>query len=99
MNTNQLMTGAAVGLAAFALYQFTKRPGGAILATQPAQQQRDAGLQSWFGSLMEPGYFSQGATAYNALTMSTLGAIAPTSAALPSFASYAQFLNRNEKSA
>lgn len=93
MNANQLMTGAAVGLAAFALYQFTKKPGQ-MLASQPGQQQRDAGLQSWMNSLWTPDYFGQAATGYNALTMSTIGAIAPiVPAGLTSYTQLTDYLN------
>lgn len=46
MTANKLMTYGAIAFAAFALYQFNRRPGQAI-ANQPGQQQRDAGLAAW----------------------------------------------------
>ncbi|HWI12107.1 MAG TPA: hypothetical protein VNU48_12315 [Burkholderiaceae bacterium] len=46
MNSNNLMTVGAVGFAGFALWWITRKPGGAV-TTQPAQQQRDIGLNSW----------------------------------------------------
>lgn len=46
MNANQLTTYGALGFAAYALYQFLKKPGQP-LANQPGQQQRDADLLVW----------------------------------------------------
>jgi hypothetical protein len=46
MNTNQLMTAGAIAFAAFALWQFTRKPGQAV-ANQPGQQARDVGLATW----------------------------------------------------
>jgi hypothetical protein len=46
LTTNQLMTAGALAFAAFAVWQFTRKPGQAI-ANQPGQQQRDAGLMAW----------------------------------------------------
>lgn len=41
-----LLTLGAVIFAGFALYEFTKKPGG-VVSTQPGQQQRDTGLTQW----------------------------------------------------
>lgn len=46
MTANQLMTAGAVAFAGFALYSFTKRPGGQ-LAAQPGQAARDSALQGF----------------------------------------------------
>lgn len=50
MTQNQLMTAGAVAFAGFALWWINRgtRAQGAAIATQPAQQQRDSGLQAWF---------------------------------------------------
>lgn len=60
MTANQLMTAAAVAFAGFALYSFTKKPGGQLSA-QPGQAARDAALQrfmdqtSWQFSTIDGG--------------------------------------------
>lgn len=46
LKPQHLMTVGAVIFAGFALYEFTKKPGGATSA-QPGQAQRDAGLMQW----------------------------------------------------
>jgi hypothetical protein len=50
MTQTQLLTGGAIGFAVFALW-YAVRPSQQAVATSPAQQQRDIGLTSWFGSL------------------------------------------------
>ena len=49
---DKLATYAAFGFAAFALWWITRTPSGSA-STQPAQQQRDAGLQAWYDSLSQ----------------------------------------------
>jgi len=46
LSPSHLATIGAVLFAGYALYEFTKKPGG-VLSTQPGQQQRDAGLQTF----------------------------------------------------
>ncbi|HEV6968849.1 hypothetical protein [Roseateles sp.] len=46
LDTNHLMGVAAVLFAGFALWQFTKKPGGQV-ASQPGQRQQNAALQVW----------------------------------------------------
>lgn len=46
MTTNQAMTIAAVGLAAFAVWRIFAKPGG-MVPTQPGEAQRLAGLKTW----------------------------------------------------
>jgi hypothetical protein len=46
MTSAKLMTAGAVAFAGFALWYVFRTPGQTI-ASQPAQQQRDAGLASW----------------------------------------------------
>ncbi len=54
MTSNQLFTWGAVAFAAFALVQFTRaQAAGQVVANQPGQQQRDAGLAAWNGLLQE----------------------------------------------
>lgn len=77
MNTNKLMTGAAVAFAAFALYQFTKKPQGTLLASQPAQQQRDAGLQAWMNTLVAPDWPTRATFDYAALSVDSSGSLSP----------------------
>lgn len=53
MTQNQLMTAAAVGMAALALVYISRSTGSPApaVASQPAQQQRDYGLATWLGTL------------------------------------------------
>ena len=46
LNGGNLLTIGAVIFAGFALYEFTKKPGG-VVSSQPGQAQRDAGLAQW----------------------------------------------------
>jgi hypothetical protein len=46
LKPNHLLTVGAVIFAGFALYEFTKKPGGKVSA-QPGQQQRDDALMQW----------------------------------------------------
>jgi hypothetical protein len=46
LTPQHLLTVGAVIFAGFALYEFTKKPGGAV-SSQPGQAQRDAGLSQW----------------------------------------------------
>jgi hypothetical protein len=48
MNSNQLMTAGAIGFAGFALWWITRKPGNTPTAAQPAQAQRDIGLQAFY---------------------------------------------------
>lgn len=53
MTQNQALTYGAVAFAAFTLfYVFKKTPSKAV-ATQPGQQQRDAGLMDWHQLLQD----------------------------------------------
>ncbi|WP_431257215.1 hypothetical protein ACQ86G_21520 [Roseateles chitinivorans] len=65
MNTNQLMTIGAVGFAGFALYYITRTPGK-TLASQPGQQQRDAGLQQWIDQQLPTDWYKSGVFDYSA---------------------------------
>jgi hypothetical protein len=47
MTDNQIMTYSAVGFAVFSLWWITRKPADAVSASQPAQAQRDAGLQAF----------------------------------------------------
>jgi hypothetical protein len=53
MTQNQLLTGGAIGFAAFALWYILRQPGGGAIASQPGQQQRDLALIGWFQNLSE----------------------------------------------
>ncbi len=46
MTTNQAMTLAAVGLAAFAVWRIVAKPGG-LVPTQPGEAARLGGLKTW----------------------------------------------------
>lgn len=46
LKPQHLLTVGAVIFAGFALYEFTKKPGGAV-SSQPGQQERDTGLSQW----------------------------------------------------
>lgn len=64
MTTNQLTTVAAIAFAGFALWYITRKPGAAV-AAQPGQQQRDLGLQAWYGLRSDQNYFSTDAFNYS----------------------------------
>lgn len=64
MTSNQLMTIGAVGFAGFALFYITRTPGK-TLANQPAQQQRDSGLQQWIDTQLPTDWYKLGAFDYS----------------------------------
>jgi hypothetical protein len=52
INTNSIVTAGAFAFAGFAVWYITRKPQGE-LAKQPAQADRDAGLQQWNDGLQK----------------------------------------------